>query len=255
MNIFQKKLFLSSALWIAVMPQVALAQDSNFVPVMATFDGKNALVLAPSPALDINGFGTIEFWVAAKWTANPGYDPAVMGYSGSKGSRFAVHITGDAKALGIQAGPYYELVEFDFSDGQPHHVALTTIGETISVMIDGEVEATLGYGFANLPATSFSIGSVGRFSPFIGQIGQVRIWDEPIDPDLLVKFSWQAIEADGPNAHPELDSLVGLSAFGNPEVGGFLFSGDPDDPELVSARLDPDDEEGLDPPAVVDPAT
>ncbi|MBK8629297.1 MAG: LamG domain-containing protein [Sphingomonadales bacterium] len=188
--------FLAAALTLAPCTPVS-AQEADYAPVMASFDGKDALVLSPSPALDINGFGTIEFWVAAKWTSDPGYDPAIMGYSGPKGARFALHITRDATALGIQAGPYYETVDFDFSDRKLHHVAITTIGETISVMIDGELQDTLGFGFANVPVTSFSIGSVGRFSPFVGDIGQVRIWDEPVDPDILVNFSWRAIEGEG----------------------------------------------------------
>jgi hypothetical protein len=244
---FKTNMFIfAAALTLAPCTPVS-AQDADYAPVMASFDGKDALVLSPSPALDINGFGTIEFWVAAKWTSDPGYDPAIMGYSGPKGARFALHITRDATALGIQAGPYYETVDFDFSDRKLHHVAITTIGETISVMIDGELQDTLGFGFANVPVNSFSIGSVGRFSPFVGDIGQVRIWDEPVDPDILVNFSWRAIEGEGANAHPDLESLVGISAFGNPETGGFLFAGEPDDPEIASAANIAIDDSGLDP--------
>lgn len=214
----------------------AIVRTPDFAPVMATFTGKSAKSYAPSPALDINGYGTIEFWVAAKWTQNPGYDPAVMAYFGPKGARFAIYVTGDAKALGVQAGPYYDKVAFDFSDGALHHVALTTIGETILVMIDGEVQPeALKFGFGDFAPKAFSIGAAGTSSPFIGQIGQIRIWDEPIDPDVLIAFSWKALGAEAPDAHPDIDALVGVSAFGNPETGGFVFQGEPDDPELVAA--------------------
>lgn len=210
-----------------------IVRDPSFAPVMETFTGKSAKSYAPSPALDINGYGTVEFWVAAKWKQNPGYDPAIMAYYGPKGARFAVYVTGDAKALGVQAGPYYDTVPFDFSDGALHHVALTTVGDTISVMIDGEVQAeALNFGFGDFTPTAFSIGAAGNVSPFIGEIGQIRIWNEPVDPDVLINFSWKALGAE---AHPDIDALAGFSAFGNPETGGFIFAGEPDDPELMAS--------------------
>lgn len=257
MSLFRKTILIASAAaFLAAPPNLAaevvadpqvedaadapaIVRTADFAPVMETFSGKSARSYGPSPALDINGYGTIEFWVAAKWTQNPGYDPAIMAYYGPKGARFAIYITGDAKALGVQAGPHYEKVAFDFSDGELHHVALTTIGETVIVMIDGEVQPeALKFGFGDFAPKAFSIGAAGNVSPFIGQIGQIRIWDEPIDPDVLVAFSWKALGAEDPDAHPDIDALVGVSAFGNPETGGFIFEGDPDDPELAAADAD-----------------
>jgi hypothetical protein len=213
-----------------------IVRDPNFAPVMATFSGTNASSYAPSPSLDINGYGTIEFWVAVKWRQNPGYDPAIMAYYGPTGARFAIYVTGDAKALGVQAGPHFDKVAFDFSDGEMHHVALTTLGDTISVMIDGEVQSeALNFGFGAFAPTAFSIGAAGNVSPFIGQIGQVRIWNEPIDPDVLADFAWKALGAEAPNLHPNIDALVGVSAFANPETSGFIFAGEPEDAELMAA--------------------
>jgi hypothetical protein len=216
----------------------AIVRTADFAPVMETFTGKSAKSYAPSPALDINGYGTIEFWAAAKWTKNPGYDPAIMAYYGPKGARFAIYVTGDGKALGVQAGRHFDKVEFDFSDGEMHHVALTTLGDAIIVMIDGEVQPeALNFGFGEFTPTAFSIGSAGNMSPFIGQIGQVRIWNEPIDPDVLAEFSWKPLGAEAPNLHPHIDALAGISAFGNPEMGGFIFAGEPDDPEVMAADV------------------
>lgn len=235
MKRFSKNLLLPFAALCLAMPNMASAQEPQFEPVMASFSGHGSLILPGMPALDINSYGTIEFWVAAKWSADPGYDPAILSYTGARGPRFAVVITGDKQQLGVYAGRNYATVPFDFSDGEIHYVALTTLGDSIAVMIDGEIQAELDFGFANVPANSFSIGSMGRFSPFIGEIGQVRIWDEPIDPDVLIDFSWKEIAAEGPGAHPDIASLVGISAFANPETGGFIFVGDPDDPEIATA--------------------
>ncbi|MEO0463617.1 MAG: LamG-like jellyroll fold domain-containing protein [Pseudomonadota bacterium] len=240
------KLAASAALMLAA-PTMAQNQEAPFAPVMATFSGQGALVLPPAQALSINGSGTIEFWVAAQWQNALDYDPAVIAYSGPQGARFAVHIAADRQGLGVYAGQFFQGVQFDFSDGQAHYVALVTIGDSIDVYIDGQFRTTLGYGFADLPAETFSVGSIGNFSPFIGLIGQVRIWDEPIDPDVLNYFSWRPIETQGPNAHPDLDALVGASTFGNPETSGFVFVGD-GDPINTTLPPEPFDDSDIDLP-------
>ena len=250
MGFIRTHLILPGALLLTAMPHVTYAQPAApeqrpYAPVMAQFGGQGGLLLPPMPALDISNYGTIEFWVATRWTANPGYDPAVMALTGPKGARFAVLISGDRKALGVWAGANYAAVPFDFSDNAQHFVALTVIADSITVMIDGEIVGTLPYGIADLPANRFSVAAMGRFSPFIGDIGQVRIWDEAIDPDVLVQFAARPLAATGRGAHPDIDALVGISSFGNPETGGFIFAGDPDDPELATATLAPIDDSDL----------
>lgn len=242
MHFLNKYVLLPAALGLAAVPQIAAAQEAPFAPVMAEFSGEGALLLPPMPALDINGAGTIELWMSAKWPQDPGYDPALIAYVGPQGARFAAVITGDRQAIGVYAGANYAEVPFDFSDAALHHIALITIGDTISVMIDGEMAGELDFGFAMLPANSFTIGAMGKYSPYIGGIGQVRIWDEPIDPDVLVSYSWRQITESGPDAHPDIDALVGASAFANPETGGFIFVGDPEDAEAASFRDDPIDD-------------
>ena len=238
-------LILAAALALTPCAPVS-AQTDDFYPIMLAFDGTDNLNHPAVPALDINGYGTIEFWVSAQWTNDPGYDPAIMAYVGKPGPRFAFHITADRKALGVYAGKYYDTVPFDFSDGALHYVAITTAGDAISVMIDGEAQDTLGFGFADVPPAQFTIGSIGGFSPFIGEIGQIRIWDDLIDPDTLLDFSWKEITSDGPNAHPDIDSLVAFSAFGNPATGGFVFVGDLDEVEALASKAETFDESGLD---------
>ena len=109
---------------------------------------------------------------------------------------------------------------------------------------------------ANLPANELSIGSLGGYSPFIGEIGQIRFWDEPIDPETLVDFAWKPLASDGPNAHPDIAALVAVSTFGNPETGGFLFFAPADDVDITTAADDAIDDSdlGLDDPELADPA-
>lgn len=248
------KYLLPAALILGLTPQLAAAQDEAFAPVMMSFDGTDALSYVATSALDIDGAGTLELWVRAAWQTNPGYDPAVISYQGATGARMALVVTGDAQALGVFAGPYFARVPFDFSDQQLHHVALILLGDETLVMIDGEVRETLGFGMANLPADTLSIGALGGYSPFIGDIGQIRIWDEPIDPEVLANYAWAPIASAGPDAHPDLDALVGVSTFANPETGGFVFVGPTEDGNPSADFNDPvdDAELELDAPELAD---
>lgn len=251
--IFQRYMLIASGLsTLAAAP--LHAQEEAYAPVMLTFDGTDALSYVPSSAMDIDGAGTMELWVRAAWQTNPGYDPAIMSYQGPTGPRVALVVTGDAKALGVFAGRFYETIPFDFADGQLHHIALTFLADETLVMIDGEVRATLGFGMADLPADLFTIGALGEYSPFIGEIGQIRIWDEPIDPDVLVNFAWRPIASEGPDTHPDIASLAGVSTFANPETGGFVFIS-PSDDANVTGQLDDavdDTELELDAPELAD---
>ena len=218
----------------AVSPALAQQQVAQtYEPIMFAFRGDEGLAMPSAEALEINGGGTIEFWVSAKWPPPLDYDPAIMAYSGPMGVRFSFVISGDRSGLGVAAGQNYDGVEFDFSDGNRHHVAIIAAGDTTEIYIDGELQDILGFTFADLPADNFTIGSVAGFSPFIGEIGQVRIWDEPIEVDVLKYFALRPIETEGSNAHPDIDSLVGISTFGNPETRGFVFVGEPDEPNLT----------------------
>ena len=221
-----------AAMMLILAARPASAQAA-YEPIVANFNGQGALAMPPNPSLDINGSGTIEFWVSAKWSGDLDYDPAIMGYSGPQGPRFSFHIAGDKSGLGVYAGQYYDGVAFDFSDGLLHFVAITTLGDTTDIYIDGVYQDTLGFGFADLPADSFTIGSVGDFSPFIGEIGQVRIWSEPVEVEVLRYFAKRPLGVAGQYPHPDLENLTGISAFGNPETGGFIFIGDEDLPNLT----------------------
>jgi hypothetical protein len=226
------------------------AQQQPYAPLTADFSGNGALALPYANALDINAAGTIEFWVSAQWEGTLDYDPAIIAYAkpGRLGPRFAIHMLADTKGLGVYAGTNYQVVPFDFSDAALHYVALVNAANTILVYVDGNLRATLGFGYANVPASEFSVGSIGRFSPFVGEIGQVRIWDEPLDQDVLNRFSLRPIESTGLNAHPNLDALVGVSTFGNPETGGFVIVGSADEPNLTEADAPDSSTDDVPPP-------
>ncbi len=218
---------------VAAHAQAAAARPS-YRPIVLTFDGKRPLSVAPSEAFNITDAGTIEFWVSAKWQGTLAYDPAIMAYSGPKGPRYAFHITADRSGLGVYAGDFYNVVPFNFADGRLHYVAIIAFGDETDVLIDGQIRATLGFTFPELLTESLTIGSISKYSPFIGEIGQIRFWSLPLEPEVLNQFALRPIEADGPNAHPDIANLVAISAFANPELGSFVLFGDADDvPNVV----------------------
>lgn len=220
---------------ILILLQSNVYADEVFTyrPPTATFSGEGALILPPSNALDINGAGTIEFWVSAQWEGELAYDPGLIVYTGLKGPRFAIHMAANAKGVGVYAGEYFEGVQYDFSDGALHYVAIITTGDFIDIYIDGDYQKTLEYGFADLPAETFSIGAYENRAAFIGEIGQVRIWDEPIDQDVLNQFSLMPLLAEGEGAHPDINSLVAMSTFANPNSNGFLVIEEEGEPNLT----------------------
>lgn len=242
---------LALSMCILIMFQARAEEALDYRPPTASFSGGGALLLPYANVLNINGAGTIEFWVSAQWEGKLEYDPGIIAYVGSEGPRFAIHMASNAKGIGIYAGQYYEGVQYDFTDGALHYVAIVTTGDFIDIYIDGDFQRTLGYGFADLPANTFSIGSYSDRAPFIGEIGQVRIWDEPLDQDILNTFSLRPLLAEGPDVHPNITSLVAMSTFANSNSNGFMVVEGQDEPNLTE-RIDQNFDDGVMTPVSVE---
>lgn len=205
----------------------AVPAVDGFYPVLAKFDGHSALSYPPSVALEFSGGATIEFWVYAGWTDNPGYDPAIMSYTGPNGPRWAFLVTADRKSFEIIAGSNASKMQADFSDRMLHHLAIIALGDSLEVLFDDLPIGTTSFGFADLPVSDLWIGAFRGLSYFNGQIGNIRIWDAALQPSALMEHSREPVYVAGLNAHPNVGELVGLSTFGNPETGGFVFFGTP----------------------------
>lgn len=218
----------AALLLLSVVPSRAQTPATDdFYPVLAKFDGHSALSYPPSVALELGAGATIEFWVYADWTDDPGYDPGIMSYTGPGGAQWAFLITADRKSFEVVAGSQAAKVPADFGDGLLHHVAIIALGDSLDVVFDDLPVGRTGFGFADMPVTDLWVGAYRGVSFFKGEIGNIRFWDVPVAPSVLMAHAHLPIYSSGPNAHPNFADLAGLSTFGNPETGGFLFLNTP----------------------------
>lgn len=195
------------------VPASSVAQD--YIPDVIEFQGANSLVFPPNEMLTIVGGGTIEFWVSPDWLENPGYDPVILSNTGEKGPSYAVAIQADKKGIIFYSGEKALRAPFDFSDGKMHFVAITDLGDRVTILVDSALIADVEMSFSQLPSSVFSIGSFnGNDFSFIGAVAALRIWDAALDPDDLIIFAMKDIH-DETDPHPDLDTLVGLSDFRN----------------------------------------
>jgi len=191
----------------------ALAQDDR--PPLAHFDGSDSVVFPADLSMQLDGYGTIEFWVAANWDRLD-YDPAVLSYFGDQGPSYAIVMTGQRDAIGLLAGSDWGGVKFDFSDGKLHHVAFLLFGEETDVYIDGAFVRTLAISSADVPVHSFAIGSInGTDAGFPGALAGLRIWDSPLNLEDLEAYQLVDLGSAQGRRHPDLDALVGVGRFKN----------------------------------------
>ncbi len=197
--------------WLSGM---GTAQADNPLPDIAEFDGSNGVSLPGHLSLDIIDSGTIEFHVAATWKGVASHDPVILSALTPVGPRYAVAISGDKQAIGLARNEDWDMTEFDFSDGRFHHVAFVVINGITDVYIDGEHEDSLLTGFGDQEVSSFHLASLnGEVAPFQGKLAGLRIWDAPLDPEDLTRFSKINIFSPEGLKHPDIEALIAVGDF------------------------------------------
>lgn len=193
-------------------PLTASAQ-SEHVPDVAEFDGRQSYGFPAHDSLTLAAGSTIEFWVAADWATDPGYDPVVLSNVGPQGPLYTVAILGDRAGISLQAGHFVGALPADFSDGDMHHVALADFSDAIAVMVDGAVVGVFETSLPELPSAGLWVGSAdGINAPFRGAVAGLRIWAAALEREVIAAFAARDIE-DPNNPHPDLEMLVASSDF------------------------------------------
>ena len=183
----------------------------QYTPDVAEFDGTTSLTFDPSPQLVLADGGTIEFWVVPDWTSDPGYDPVIICNAGPEGASYLVAMLRDRDGIAIAAGEDEDVVTFDFSDGQLHHVAVVQYEDGTAVFVDGEVAGTSDLRFQDLPSVGVWVGSIdGENNAFRGAIAGLRVWDVAVPQEELVAYALEDIFAGD---HPDLAWLSAMSDF------------------------------------------
>jgi len=205
-----------ASLALAALSFAGLASAQQYVPDVYEFDGSNPLFFAAAPQLDLAAGGTIEFWVAPDWNEDPGFDPVIIANAGPEGAAYLIAMLRDRDGLALVAGADEDVVTFDFTDGQLHHVAVSQLEDGIVVIIDGQVVGTSSLMALDLPSAGFWVGTLdGAASPFIGALAGLRVWKVPVEREVLVEFALRDIfDAD----HPDLESLAAMSDFTTGEL-------------------------------------
>jgi hypothetical protein len=183
-------------------------------PQAARFDGTNGIDLPGHETLDLEDVSTIEFWVRPGWT-RLSQDPVLLSAIGDNKLRYAVFMSADKSGIGLYSDSDSDVAEFDFTDGNAHHVAFVNQGDLTDVYVDGELVDTITLAFDTSIATrSFHIGSAdGKTAPFTGSIGEIRLWDTALEGDDIAAFMRIGILSKEGLAHPDIASLVGVSDF------------------------------------------
>jgi hypothetical protein len=197
---------LACSLWLG---PTAAAQA--YEPDVMVFDGELSLDFPPSPRLALATGGTLEFWVAPDWTADPGYDPVIISSAGPEGPSYLVAMLRERDGIAFAAGDEEAVFLFDFSDGQLHHVAISQYADGIEVYIDGRQVGSEPIMALDLPVTGVWLGSIdGENNTFRGVVAGLRLWQEVVPRETLVAFALKDIFA---NEHPQLDALAAMSDF------------------------------------------
>lgn len=161
---------------IAVLSLAGVSAQSP-LQVPLEFDGNASLSYPADPLFELGPEGTIDFWVQAGWTQPLAQDACIVANADKDRSRYAVYLSGDGQGVVLWDGTGSAGVDFNFLDGQAHHVALVTRDRQTQFFVDGALLGTRPIGYGATRGLPFHVGtSDGGAEGFIGQIQSVRLW-------------------------------------------------------------------------------
>jgi concanavalin A-like lectin/glucanase superfamily protein len=188
---------------------------AGYEPDILDFTETSDLDFSGDPAFSLAEQATLEIWVAAGWQNDPGYDPVLLYHADQDSILYTLAMLGDQSGLTLQAGDVVDELPFSFTDGLLHHVALINLGESVALMVDGQVVGRFNIRLPATVGTTFRLGSApGPSMAFEGAIGGLRIWDIAVQRDSLINYALTDIFSTT-DPHPDLDSLTAYSDLHN----------------------------------------
>ena len=179
---------LSTWLLIAVLSLAGVsAQTPQQIPL--EFDGNASLSYPADPLFELGPEGTIDFWVKAGWTEALEQDACIVANSDKNSSRYAAYISGDGQGVVLWDGAASAGVDFNFLDGEAHHVALVTRGRETRFFVDGALLGTKPIGYGAARGLPFHVGtSDGGAEGFIGALQSLRLWSAALSDAQIVEI-------------------------------------------------------------------
>ncbi len=194
------------------------ALANPYAPDIREFSENSTLEFAGHPAFSLGNQSTLELWVAADWTQDPGYDPVVVLHAHGEQLLYALSVLGDRSGLSLQSGEQVDELPVSLTDGRLHHVALVSLANGVVLMVDGSV---IGQFNVQLPGTTGTTLRLGGASdseaPFSGALGGLRVWRIAVQRESLVLYALAHV-FDDDQPHPDLEELAAYSDLHNTTI-------------------------------------
>ncbi|GMN04560.1 LamG domain-containing protein [Erythrobacter sp. MTPC3] len=194
-------------------PGAAMAQ--SYSPDVLQVSETGAIAFDPSPQLDLADGGAIEFWVAASWSGDPGYDPPVVINIGPEGILYQVSVLRERDGLVFANANDEDVFIADLSDGNLHHVAVNIMQDGLEVYVDGELVGTSELMPMSLPSAGLFVGGIepDNSANLDGAIAQLRFWSQPLEQQEIVDFRLRDVLDANSEDHPAAEFLAAQSDF------------------------------------------
>jgi len=215
-----KRSFAGAMMALGLLMAPAAASAQSYTPDVLEVSESGPIAFDPSPKLDLSSGGAIEFWVAANWSGDPGYDPPVVINIGPDGILYQVSILRDRDGLVFANANDEDVFIGDLSDGNLHHVALNIMEDGVEVYFDGALIGTSDLLPLALPSAGLFVGGLETEESVSldGAIAQLRFWSQPLTQDEIVDFRMREVLDANSEDHPAAEYLVAQSNFREDEL-------------------------------------
>jgi len=169
-------------------------------------DGTGHVALGQVPDFEFtNGQGTVEAWIRADWTADPGYAPTLFSDRVASLGRvdWSVHMGPFRNIIGNWNGAFFQTAGLPgVSDW--HHFAITFGGDRVAMYWDGLPLGSFAQPIDQDIGLSAQIGSsdpVTTTEGWIGGIDEVAFYSTTLGPEAIYNHFFAMV---GPGTQPSL---------------------------------------------------
>lgn len=194
-------------------PAAAIAQ--SYTPDVLQVSETGPVAFGSAPQLDLAAGGAIEFWVAASWSGDPGYDPPVVINIGPEGILYQISVLRDRDGLVFANANDEDVFIADLTDGNLHHVAVNIMQDGLEVYVDGVLVGTSELLPLSLPSAGLFVGGIepDDSANLDGAIAQLRFWNQPLEPQEIIDFRLREVLDPNSEDHPAAEFLAAQSDF------------------------------------------